>query len=205
MKSSGSRMRAASISVYSMKKTPFCLRCSICCSPAGMGFLLWASAIIGFLSPTCMGHPTSVFSRCREGRSSVHGAASCNYSLISTRVTSLACGFANCPKATRADSLAIAAGGLRATGRLSFKTGVFGAIEPPKAARRAPWGKTKTQCSEFEMSFWSCPSLCPRGRRNATWRYLAALGSRRRRKPGATGMTGRQNRHHRVGVNKNQT
>lgn len=46
-----------------------------------------------------------------------------------------------CPKATCADSLAIAADSLRAKGRLSFKTGVFGAIEPPKAARRALWDK----------------------------------------------------------------
>lgn len=30
------------------------------------------------------------------------------------------------------------AGGLQAKGRLSFKTGVFGAIEPPKTARRSP-------------------------------------------------------------------
>lgn len=158
-------MLAASISVYSTKKTPFCLRRSICCSPAGMGFLLWASAIIGLLSPTCMGHSTSVFSRYREERSSVHGATACNYSLISTRVTSLTWGFANCSKAARVDPLAIAAGGLQATGRLSFKTGVFGAIEPQRLPA-APFGaKTKTQSPEFEMSFWSCPSLCPRGRR----------------------------------------
>jgi len=42
-------------------------------------------------------------------------------------------------KAARVDSLAIAAGGLQAKGRVSFKTGVFRAIEPPKAARRALW------------------------------------------------------------------
>ena len=53
------------------------------------------------------------------------------------------CGFANGAKAARADSPAIAAGGLQATERLSFKTGVFGAIEPPKAARRALWDKNK--------------------------------------------------------------
>ena len=46
-------------------------------------------------------------------------------------------------KAARVDSLAIAAGGLRAKGRLSFKTGVFGAIEPPKAANRALWDKNE--------------------------------------------------------------
>lgn len=40
----------------------------------------------------------------------------------------------------------------------------------------------------------------PRSRRNATWRYLAALGLRRHRKLGATGMTGRQSQSHRVGI-----
>jgi hypothetical protein len=62
-------------------------------------------------------------------------------------------GFANGAQATRVNSLAIAAGGLQAKGRLSFKTGVFGAIEPPKATRRALWDKTKTQSPEFEKSF----------------------------------------------------
>ena len=52
-------------------------------------------------------------------------------------------GFASDVQAASVDSLAIAAGGLRAKGRLSFKTGVFGAIEPPKAARRALWDKSK--------------------------------------------------------------
>lgn len=50
-------------------------------------------------------------------------------------------GFANGAQTTRVDSLAIAAGGLCAKGQLSFKTGVFGAIEPPKASRRALWDK----------------------------------------------------------------
>ncbi|MDB1769499.1 MAG: hypothetical protein E6136_04870 [Eggerthella sp.] len=62
-------------------------------------------------------------------------------------------GFANGARAARVDSLAIAAGGLQATGRLSFKTGVFGAIESQKAARRVLWDKTKTQSPEFEKSF----------------------------------------------------
>jgi hypothetical protein len=53
------------------------------------------------------------------------------------------CGFAKRLQATCVDSLAIAAGGLRAKGRLSFKTGVFGAIEPPKAANRGLWDKNK--------------------------------------------------------------
>lgn len=53
------------------------------------------------------------------------------------------CGFSTSMKAARVDSLAIAAGGLRAKGRLSFKTGVFGAIEPPKIVRCALWDKNK--------------------------------------------------------------
>ena len=53
------------------------------------------------------------------------------------------CGFANGAKAARANSLAIAVGGLQATERLSFKTGVFGAIEPPKAVQRALWDINK--------------------------------------------------------------
>ena len=53
------------------------------------------------------------------------------------------CGFANGSKATSVDSLTIAAGGLQAKGQLSFKTGVFGAIELPKAARRALWDKNE--------------------------------------------------------------
>jgi len=55
----------------------------------------------------------------------------------------MTCGFASGAQATRADSLAIAAGGLRAKGRLSFKTGVFGDIELAKASRRALWDKNK--------------------------------------------------------------
>lgn len=52
-------------------------------------------------------------------------------------------GFANGTQATRVNSLAVAAGGLQAKGWLSFKTGVFGAIELPKAARRVLWDKNK--------------------------------------------------------------
>ena len=53
------------------------------------------------------------------------------------------CGFSTSMKAARVDSLAIVAGGLRAKGRLSFKTGVFGDIELAKASRRALWDKNK--------------------------------------------------------------
>lgn len=52
-------------------------------------------------------------------------------------------GFANGMQATRVSSLTIAAGGLQAKGRLSFKSGVFGAIELPKVAHRALWDKNK--------------------------------------------------------------
>ena len=62
-------------------------------------------------------------------------------------------GFANDAKATRVHALTIAASGLRAKGRLSFKTGVFGAIESLKAVRRALWDKRKTQYSEFGKVF----------------------------------------------------
>ena len=46
-------------------------------------------------------------------------------------------------QATRANSLAIAAGGLRTKERVGFKTGVFGAIEPAKTIRSAPWDKNE--------------------------------------------------------------
>lgn len=51
--------------------------------------------------------------------------------------------FSDGSKTTSADSLAVEAGGLHAKGQLSFKTGVFGEIEPPKAVRRALWDKNK--------------------------------------------------------------
>ena len=110
------------------------------------------------------------------------------------------CGFSDGSKATSADSLAVEAGGLHAKGRLSFKTGVS-AKSSLQRRSAAPFGtKTKTQNTEFEKSFWSCPSFCPRSRRNKTWCYLAAFGSRRHRKLGATRMTGRQIQSHRVGI-----
>ena len=56
-------------------------------------------------------------------------------------------GFAHDAQVARVDSLAIAAGGLRAKGRLSFKTGVFGAIEPPKASNRGLWDKKQNPTS----------------------------------------------------------
>ena len=87
--------------------------------------------------------------------------------------------FANDMQAARVDSLAIAAGSLQATERLSFKTSVFGAIKPPKAVRRALWEKTKTQRPEFKVSVWACPSFCLRIRRGETSRHSASLASRR--------------------------
>lgn len=56
-------------------------------------------------------------------------------------------GFANGAQTTRADSLTIAAGGLQAKGRLSSKTGIFGAIEPPEAARCSLWDKNENSTS----------------------------------------------------------
>ena len=73
------------------------------------------------------------------------------------------CGFSTSMKAARVDSLAIVAGGLRAKGRLNFKMGVFGDIEPPKALA-VPFGtKTKTQSPEFEK----------RGVRTIPWTNLS--------------------------------
>ena len=76
-------------------------------------------------------------------------------------------------KAARIDSLAIAAGGLRAKGRLSFETGVFGAIEPPKAVRRALWDKNSTLLS-FKKVFEVVPAFVPKAnktRRRVIWRH----------------------------------
>ena len=71
-------------------------------------------------------------------------------------------GFANGVQAARADSLTIAAGGLQDTGRLSFKTGVFGANEPPMAARRALWDKNENSTLlSFEKVFEVVPTFVP--------------------------------------------
>lgn len=71
-------------------------------------------------------------------------------------------GFANGVQAARADSLTIAAGGLQAKGRLSFKTGVYGAIEPPKAARLTLWDKNKnSKLMSFEKVFEVVPTFVP--------------------------------------------
>lgn len=55
----------------------------------------------------------------------------------------------------------IAAGGLRAKGLLSFKTGVYGAIGPPKAARRALWDKNSKPLS-FEKFLKLSQLLSPK-------------------------------------------
>jgi len=92
----------------------------------------------------------------------------------------MTCGFANSAQATRVDSLTIAAGGLQARERLSFKAGVFGAIEPQKAARRALWDKTKTQGPEFETVFEVVPAFAPEAdktRHGVTWRHSAQDGT----------------------------
>ena len=70
--------------------------------------------------------------------------------------------FTNGAQATRVNSLTIAAGGLRAKGLLSFKTGVYGAIEPPKAACRALWDKNKnSKPLSFEKVFEVVPTFVP--------------------------------------------
>ena len=69
-------------------------------------------------------------------------------------------GFANVAQAARVNSLTIAAGGLQTRGRLSFKTGVFGAVEPPKAARHALWDKNKNSKP--------CHGCCERKQRSSS-------------------------------------
>ena len=69
--------------------------------------------------------------------------------------------FTNGAQTARVNSLTIAAGGLRAKERSSFKR----AFSAPSSLQRRPivpfGAKTKTQSLEFEMSFRSCPSFCP--------------------------------------------
>ncbi|WP_417165741.1 hypothetical protein [Senegalimassilia anaerobia] len=66
---------------------------------------------------------------------------------------------------------------------MSFKTGVFGvfgAIEAPKAARRVPWDKNKTQYSEFKKVFEVVPDFVPEAdetRHCVTWRHSARDGA----------------------------
>lgn len=96
---------------------------------------------------------TAVVFSCAACRQSTHEEATRDYSLCPPMAKTCDLGFANGERAARVDSLTIAAGGLRAKGMLSFKTGVFGAIKPSKAAHRALWDKTKTQCPEFKNSF----------------------------------------------------
>ena len=78
-------------------------------------------------------------------------------------------------KAARVNSLAIVAGGLRAKGRLSFKTGVFGEIEPPKAVPRALWDKNKNSTLlSSEKVFEVVPAFVPKAnetRRRVIWRH----------------------------------
>ena len=91
------------------------------------------------------------------------------------------CGFANRLQTTCVDPLTIAAGGLRAKGRLSFKTGVFGAIEPPKVARRALWDKNKnSKTLSLKKVFEVVPTIVPEAdetRHGVTWRHSARDGT----------------------------
>lgn len=114
-------------------------------------------ALDGIISPRCLGsHPVR---RTKANPGAVSGEAAIR-PLIAKAVQLMSkppetthfshewrrvatWGFANGAQTTRADSLTIAAGGLQAKGRLSFKTGVFGAIELPKVVRRVFWGKDK--------------------------------------------------------------
>ena len=59
------------------------------------------------------------------------------------RKNNLNCVHAINMQAACGDSSTVEAGGLRAEGRLGFKAGVFGAIEPPEASFRALWGKSE--------------------------------------------------------------
>lgn len=114
-------------------------------------------ALDGIISPRCLGsHPVR---RTKANPGAVSGEATIR-PLIAKAVQLMSkppetthfshewrrvatWGFTNGAQTTRADSLTIAAGGLQAKGRLSFKTGIFGAIEPPKAARCSLWDKNK--------------------------------------------------------------
>lgn len=114
-------------------------------------------ALDGIISPRCLGsHPVR---RTKANPGAVSGEAAIR-PLIAKAVQLMSkppetthfshewrrvatWGFANGAQTTRADSLTIAAGGLRVKGRLSFKTGSFGAIEPPKSARCTLWDKNK--------------------------------------------------------------
>ena len=84
-------------------------------------------------------------------------------------------------KAARVDSLAIVAGGLQTKGRLSFKTGAFGDIEPPKAVRRVLWDKNKNSTPlSFKKVFEVVPTFVPKAdetRRGVTWRHSARGGA----------------------------
>lgn len=107
----------------------FCLRLSFRCSKRASASSVRHESIRTLAKP-----PT---------RFVTHGKATRDYSLSLAMTKTCNLGFTNDAQVTPVDSLAIAAGGLQAKGRLSFKTGVFGANEPPKATRRALWDKNK--------------------------------------------------------------
>ena len=78
-------------------------------------------------------------------------------------------------KATRVNPLTIAAGGLQAKGWLSFKTGVFSAIEPLKTALRVLWDKNENSTLlSSEIAFEVVPAFVPKAnetRRRVIWRH----------------------------------
>ena len=89
-------------------------------------------------------------------------------------------GFENGVRATRVDSLTIAAGGLQAKGRLSFKTGVLVLLSFQRWSAVSFGTKTKTQSPEFEKVFEVVPTFVPEAdetRHGVTWRHSVRDGS----------------------------
>ena len=84
-------------------------------------------------------------------------------------------------QAARVNSLTIAADGLQAKEWLSFKTGVFGAIEPPKAVRRALWDKNENSTLLSSKKIVEVvPAFVPEAdetRHSATWRHPVRDGA----------------------------
>lgn len=134
-----------------------------------------------------------------------HGQATRDYSHFPLMVKTSDLGFADGAQATCDNSLMIVAGGLRAKGRLSFKTGVFDAVEPSKVSRRALWDKNENSTPRVRNEFMKLSQLLsPRPIK----RDVVSFGGTRfgrRRKLGVTGMMRRQNRSHQVRVVTHRT
>lgn len=117
-----------------------------------------------------------------------HGQATRDYSHFPLMVKTCDLGFADGAQATCDNSLMIVAGGLHAKGRLSFKTGVFDAVEPSKVPRRALWDKNENSTPRVRNEFMKLSQLLsPRPIK----RDVVSFGGTRfgrRRKLGVTGM-----------------